>query len=51
MRLRSVSYTSDGLALEYFDALFRGDRSTFEVDIVGIGGHGERRTRAARRVR
>jgi len=48
MRLRSVSYTSDGAALEYFDALFRGDRSRFEVEIMAIGGHGERRARRTR---
>ena len=42
IRLKSVSYTSDGTPLEYFDALFRGDRSRFEVEIVDIAGHGER---------
>ena len=41
IRLRSVSYTPEGEALEYFDALFRGDRSKFEVEIVDIEGHGE----------
>lgn len=41
IRLKSVSYTSDGSPLEYFDALFRGDRSRFEVEIVDIAGHGE----------
>jgi GntR family transcriptional regulator len=40
IRLRSVSYTPDDTPLEYFDALFRGDRSRFEVEIFGIGGHG-----------
>ena len=41
IRLKSVSYTSEGEPLEYFDALFRGDRSRFEVEIVDIAGHGE----------
>ena len=41
IRLKSVSYTPEGVALEYFDALFRGDRSRFEVEIVDIEGHGE----------
>ena len=41
IRLKSVSYSSDGAPLEYFDALFRGDRSRFEVEIVDIAGHGE----------
>jgi len=43
IRLKSVSYTSDGTPLEYFDALFRGDRSRFEVEIVDIAGHGEQK--------
>jgi GntR family transcriptional regulator len=41
IRLKSVSYTPEGAPLEYFDALFRGDRSRFEVEIVDIAGHGE----------
>lgn len=40
IRLKSVSYTPEGVPLEYFDALFRGDRARFEVEIFGIGGHG-----------
>lgn len=40
IRLKSVSYTPEGIALEYFDAVFRGDRSRFEVEIFDIGGHG-----------
>ena len=48
IRLKSVSYTSDGAALEYFDALFRGDRSRFEVEIMDIAGHGETRVRRKR---
>lgn len=40
IRLKSVSFTPDGIALEYFDAVFRGDRSRFEVEIFDIGGHG-----------
>ncbi len=42
IRLRSVSFTPEGPPLEYFDALFRGDRSSFEVEIFDIAGHGER---------
>ncbi|MFQ5921354.1 MAG: GntR family transcriptional regulator [Anaerolineales bacterium] len=42
IRLKSVSYTPEGTPLEYFDALFRGDRSRFEVEIVDIAGHGEK---------
>ena len=41
IRLKSVSYTPGDAPLEYFDALFRGDRSRFEVEIVDIAGHGE----------
>ncbi len=40
IRLKSVSYTPEGTPLEYFDAVFRGDRARFEVEIFGIGGHG-----------
>jgi GntR family transcriptional regulator len=43
IRLKSVSYTPKGTPLEYFDALFRGDRARFEVEIVDIAGHGERK--------
>lgn len=43
IRLKSVSYTPEEIPLEYFDALFRGDRSRFEVEIVDIAGHGERK--------
>ena len=43
IRLKSVSYTPEGIPLEYFDALFRGDRARFEVEIVDIAGHGERK--------
>ena len=43
IRLKSVSYTPEGTPLEYFDALFRGDRSRFEVEIMDIAGHGERK--------
>jgi GntR family transcriptional regulator len=41
MRLESVSYLQDGTAIEYFDAFFRGDRSRFEVEIIGIQGQGK----------
>ncbi|MFQ5943525.1 MAG: GntR family transcriptional regulator [Anaerolineales bacterium] len=42
IRLKSVSYTTAGIPLEYFDAQFRGDRARFDVEIVDIAGHGER---------
>ncbi len=34
LMLDSVSYTEDGLPVEYYHALHRGDRSRFEVDLV-----------------
>ena len=34
LMLTSVSYTTDGIAIEYFHALHRGDRSRFDVDLV-----------------
>lgn len=34
LMLDSVSYTTDGLPIEYFHALHRGDRSRFDVDLV-----------------
>lgn len=40
IRLESISYLSDGSPIEYFDGLFRGDRSRFEVDIVRFQGQG-----------
>jgi GntR family transcriptional regulator len=33
LMLQSVSYTTDGIAIEYFHALHRGDRSRFDVDL------------------
>jgi GntR family transcriptional regulator len=41
LSLDSVSYTADGTPLEYFHALFRGDRSSFEVEIGRFRGRGE----------
>jgi len=34
LMLTSVSYTTDGIAIEYFHALHRGDRSRFDVELV-----------------
>ena len=34
LMLDSISYTPDGIAIEYFHALHRGDRSRFDVDLV-----------------
>jgi GntR family transcriptional regulator len=36
IRLESVSYLESGAPLEYYDALHRGDRSRFEVELVRI---------------
>lgn len=43
--LDSVSYLSDGTPIEYYQALHRGDRSRFEVELVRIREQGG--TRAA----
>jgi GntR family transcriptional regulator len=37
IKLESISFTKDGAPLEYFDALFRGDRSRFEVEVKRSG--------------
>lgn len=37
IKLESISFTKDGSPLEYFDALFRGDRSRFEVEVRRSG--------------
>jgi len=34
--LDSVSFTETGLAIEYYHALHRGDRSRFEVELVRL---------------
>ena len=34
--LDSISYLSDGIPIEYFHALHRGDRSRFEVELVSV---------------
>lgn len=44
IRMESISYLQDGRPIEYFDALFRGDRSRFELEVArfsGIGRLGE----------
>jgi GntR family transcriptional regulator len=41
LRLDSVSYLADGTPLEYFHGLFRGDRSSFDVEIVRNQGNGK----------
>ncbi len=38
IRVESVSYIRDGTAIEYFIALFRADRSRFDVEIAHISG-------------
>ncbi|GAB4447341.1 MAG: GntR family transcriptional regulator [Anaerolineae bacterium] len=42
--LDSVSYLSDGTAIEYYHALHRGDRSRFEVELVRVQEQGSTRT-------
>jgi GntR family transcriptional regulator len=41
LRVESVSYLADDTPLEYFLALFRSDRSRFEVEIVQFQGQGK----------
>lgn len=36
--LNSVSFTSDGIPVEYYFAYHRGDRSQFEVELVRVAG-------------
>ncbi len=40
--LDSVSFSSDGTAVEYYHALHRGDRTRFEVELIRVKGHGNR---------
>jgi GntR family transcriptional regulator len=40
IRMESVSYMQDGRPIEYFDALFRGDRSRFELEVARFSGLG-----------
>jgi GntR family transcriptional regulator len=40
IRMESVSYLQDGRPIEYFDALFRGDRSRFELEVARFSGRG-----------
>lgn len=40
--LRSIGYTTGGRPLDYFIALHRGDRTTFEIELVGPAGAASR---------
>lgn len=40
--LDSVSFSSDGNAVEYYHALHRGDRTRFEVELIRVMGHRDR---------
>jgi GntR family transcriptional regulator len=40
--LDSVSFLSDGTAVEYYHALHRGDRTRFEVELIRVKEHGDR---------
>lgn len=39
--LNSISYLSDGRAMEYFHAVHRGDRSRFETELVRVNEPGD----------
>jgi GntR family transcriptional regulator len=39
--LDSVSFSSDGTAVEYYHALHRGDRTRFEVELIRVKEHGD----------
>jgi GntR family transcriptional regulator len=41
IRLESTSYESDGAPVEYYQALHRGDRSRFEVELVRVRDESE----------
>ncbi|MCJ7823442.1 MAG: GntR family transcriptional regulator [Anaerolineales bacterium] len=43
IRIESISYLKDDTPIEYFLALFRGDRSRFEVEILRFQGQGKLR--------
>jgi len=43
IRIESISYLDDDTPIEYFLALFRGDRSRFEVEILRFQGQGKLR--------
>lgn len=40
--LDSVSFSSNGTAVEYYHALHRGDRTRFEVELIRVKEHGDR---------
>lgn len=40
IKMESVSYLQDGLPIEYFYGLFRGDRSCFEMEVARFMGRG-----------
>jgi len=43
LHLDSISYLEDGTPIEFYHALHRGDRSRFEVELIRVREHGERR--------
>jgi GntR family transcriptional regulator len=43
LQLDSIGYLENGVPLEYYRALHRGDRSQFEVELVRISGAGAQR--------
>jgi GntR family transcriptional regulator len=40
IKMESVSYLRDGTPIEYFNGLFRGDRSCFEMEVARFMGRG-----------
>lgn len=41
VRLDSISFLETGRPIEYFNAVHRGDRARFEVELVRVHGHGQ----------
>jgi GntR family transcriptional regulator len=40
IKMESVSYLQDGTPIEFFNGLFRGDRSCFEMEVARFRGRG-----------
>jgi GntR family transcriptional regulator len=41
LRVRSISYDIDGTPIEYYQAVHRGDRSRFEVELIRVQEQGD----------
>ncbi len=44
LKIESVSYLADGRPLEYYEAWHRGDRSKFEIEMIGASSQAPGRT-------